>query len=154
MATEPNQINDAVRSLSAEDRDKLARTLETQALEAKGFKPVPSGFTYQSPKPWGFGHAEHHLVTEAEMEKILSILAPTRSDKTFAVLATAVAAAITIVLAGAWLPPDFLSGQSVGRTLFSIGQGAIPVAVGFLCLRVLPLRRLQPFLVDLPRSGV
>jgi hypothetical protein len=113
------------------------------------FREAPGGYVFRAPSPWMFGRASHYLVTDAQKEELLG---PTRSDVVLAVLASAIVSAVVLGFPEAWLPAYFLGGQTIGRVLFSIAQGASPVLAGLQCLHWLAFRRLQPILTHLPRT--
>jgi hypothetical protein len=47
------------------------------AIEAMIFKPATGGgFLFQAPKPWLFGQARNYLVSEAQKDEILAVMAP------------------------------------------------------------------------------
>jgi hypothetical protein len=146
-----DQAIDAVRSMSPDEQDEIARAIRFQTLESKGFKPVPGGFVFRVPNPWVFGRANDYLVTDAQLEEIEAMPGPILSDIALAVLASAIVSVI-LFSAWAWLPADFLGGQTVGRYLLAFGQGGIPVLIGLQCLRCLAFRRLRPILVCLLRT--
>jgi hypothetical protein len=144
-----DQAIDAVRSLSPGEQDEIAREIRSLALEAQGFKAVAGGYVFRVPSPWMFGRDRHYLVTEAQIGEI-GEARRTKSDMTLAVLAAAIAAAVVVGLPGAWLPADFLGGQTIGHVLFCMVQGGILVLAQAQCCRWLAFRRLQPTLTRVP----
>ncbi len=42
-----DHATDAIRSLSPDEQDEIAREIDSLTLEAQGFKPVPGGYAFR-----------------------------------------------------------------------------------------------------------
>jgi hypothetical protein len=146
-----DEATDAVRCLSPDEQDEIAREIRSLALEAQGFKPVPGGYGFRVSNPWMFGRADQYLVTDAQIEET-GAARNTRLDVALAVLAAAIAVVIVLTLPAAWLPADFLGGHTVGRALLLIVQGGMMLLANVQCFRWLAFRRLRPVLARVPRT--
>ena len=58
---------------SSENRIRNARR---EACKAAFFRATQDGYLYRAPNPYVFGRAKHYIVTEAQREAILDVLAP------------------------------------------------------------------------------
>lgn len=147
-----DQAIDAVRSLPPDEQVEIARAMRSLALEAQGFKPVPSGYEFRVPSPWMFGGDKHYLVSDAQIQEI-GEARTSKSDMVLAILAASVMVVIALTLPVAWLPADFQVDHAVGRVLLWIVQGGAMLLANLQCCRWLTFRRLQPTLARLPLAS-
>ncbi len=147
-----DQAIDAVRSLSPEEQDDIAREMRSLALQSQGFKPVPGGYVFRVPSPWTFGRPDHYLVTDAQIEEIRKSR-NTKSDMVLAVLANSIVTVVLVLAVVALSPAIFLlHGElAIGQVVLWLGVGGIMVLVNVHCFSWLTFRRLRPILVRLPR---
>src|SRR5580658_7611555 len=58
-------------------RERAVSNRNRDAIEAMIFKPAAGGgLLFQAPKPWLFGRPRNHLVSEAQKDEILNVMAP------------------------------------------------------------------------------
>jgi ABC-type dipeptide/oligopeptide/nickel transport system permease subunit len=139
-----DQAVEAVRGLSAEEQDDIARETRSLALEAQGFKSVPGGYALRVSSPWMFGRASHYLATDVQIQEVTAAR-NTMADVALAALVSAIA--VVVVLG---LPAGFLGRRAADYALLWLVQAGITVLVYVQCCHWLAFRRLRPILARLP----
>jgi hypothetical protein len=116
-------------------------------MEEAAFKRIDGGYVFQSRNPWFFGRSRHYLVNEAQKAAIAGCIRETlRKVK-------------PVVIAAMVIMPLLMVGGTF--LLVTLGR-ATPVNMGVLMLalfgpymalmHVYGVRRLRPFIADLPRT--
>jgi hypothetical protein len=63
-------------SEDSDQRRAAHLAMRDEWFKAAYFRPAASGFIYRAPNPWIYGRPDHYLVTAAERDEIVAILAP------------------------------------------------------------------------------
>ena len=147
-----DQALDAVRHLSPDQQDDMARAIRSRALEAQGFVPAPGGYAFRAASQLMFGGAKRYLVTAAQADEIAGAR-NTKSDVALAVLAASIAAAAVFGLPAYLMPAGFLGGHTIGHMLFWMAQGGVVLLAQVQSYRWLAFRRLRPILARLPLAA-
>jgi hypothetical protein len=149
-----DQTLHAVRCLSTDEQDEIAREVRSLALEAQGFKPVPGGYAFRVSSPWLLGRTDYYLVTDVQI-KAIAEARNTKSDMLLALLVSAFAAAVLSWVAVTIAPAISLveGGVAVGSVLLWLRICGATVLANAQCIRWLTFRRLRPMLIRLARTS-
>ena len=120
-------------------------------IEAVLFKPAGDRYVFQAPNRWVFGRKDRYLVTDAQKQELLAIVAPPRPALRVAII-VAVVLAWTLAVSGfMWMvsPHDEPTAADVlVMAVLIIG----PLFLALVMMLQRNLRRMQPILAGAPRT--
>ena len=84
-------------SVGSYQRSTALLNSRDERFKAAYFRPAAGGFVYRAPNPWIYGRPHHYLVSTAQREGIVAILAP--RSQSWARLALSVILAAALIAA-------------------------------------------------------
>jgi hypothetical protein len=120
-------------------------------VEATRFRRTPEGIVFQGPKPRMFGPPDHYLVSEAQKDELLRILAPSWSK--IGLIAAAIVAWTAAAAGLAWAFGSGHDDPTAGDLVAMMVLIFAPIVVAIVLAGRLMRRRTRAVLADAPLTS-